>query len=350
MCQFPRKITTHVPSPKNAYLMLPTTIEVPCGKCLECKKRRASEWRYRLKQESKDWSFVSFITLTYDSDNLPVYNHEDDRVYIGRKNKGVSTLYVKDLQNFFKNLRYHKHGIIRFKYFAIGEYGYNGTVRPHYHIVLFHNTRSTKKLCAVVSKVWNKGIITCTRANANRLAYVADYCSNGAVSAYERYKPPFMVCSLRSPIGYSWLNSDLARLCFERGERVVTDSFFTKSGQRISYKMCIPRFYLRKMGMIYNRDELLDIMAKEALFKRFGVKKPKTIICGTLKVDCDYERMCHQAYNKLVNSHKYREYEQHIKFPFSTWVTSFHQFELNALKKRLSVSPIQMHLLQISAG
>ena len=42
-------------------------IDVPCGKCPNCKKRRVNEWVFRLQEEDKVSSTSYFITLTYDT-------------------------------------------------------------------------------------------------------------------------------------------------------------------------------------------------------------------------------------------------------------------------------------------
>ena len=43
---------------------LPTGF-VPCGKCVECLKRRQREWFIRLEQECLVASSAFFVTLTY---------------------------------------------------------------------------------------------------------------------------------------------------------------------------------------------------------------------------------------------------------------------------------------------
>lgn len=107
------------------------TVPLPCGKCPQCCKRRASGWSFRLMKEGEQHSLSYFVTLTYDTHHVPITN------------KGWMTLQKKDIQDFMKRLRktsftvYEnkkvKHNI---KYYCAGEYGTkNG--RPHYHIILF---------------------------------------------------------------------------------------------------------------------------------------------------------------------------------------------------------------------
>lgn len=117
-----------------------TSVNVACGKCQPCLKRRVNQWAFRLIQEDKRSTSAYFITLTYDTEHVPLTSRCN------------MTLRKKDLQNFFKRLRYHheKDGIYLseikknnkierkpIKYYACGEYG--GLFgRPHYHAIIFN--------------------------------------------------------------------------------------------------------------------------------------------------------------------------------------------------------------------
>lgn len=100
--------------------------QVPCGKCYNCKRRRASTWSSRLMKEYERSESGYFITLTYDTKYIPITS------------KGFMSLDKKHLQQFFKRLRqWHGKNHISIKYYAVGEYG-GKTYRPHYHIILFN--------------------------------------------------------------------------------------------------------------------------------------------------------------------------------------------------------------------
>lgn len=102
---------------------------VPCGKCPQCLARRISGWSFRLMQEERYSESAYFITLTYDSDHVPITN----RGYMG--------LQKRDVQLFFKKLRkaHTKNGTHDkpIKYYVAGEYG-GKSFRPHYHIIIFN--------------------------------------------------------------------------------------------------------------------------------------------------------------------------------------------------------------------
>jgi len=101
-------------------------VQVPCGVCPDCRARRASAWSFRLMQEDKTATSSTFLTITYDTRHVHFTK------------SGFMDLNKKDLQNFFKRLRYY-HGEQgnKIKYYAVGEYG-GRTKRPHYHAIIFN--------------------------------------------------------------------------------------------------------------------------------------------------------------------------------------------------------------------
>lgn len=150
---------------------------VPCRKCDACRIAAANSKAHFLQKELEKYDTKYFVTLTYSNDHIPfvaeqsnivcrmsspVYDDNDchrlsykvcdypdmldvltdvytptfDDVPI----KGhvmsdvIGVLHYKDLQDFFKRLRYNLNGQ-KFIYFACGEYG-DTTKRPHYHVVI----------------------------------------------------------------------------------------------------------------------------------------------------------------------------------------------------------------------
>jgi hypothetical protein len=100
--------------------------QVPCGKCYNCKMRRASHWSVRLMNHYEDAGNGIFVTLTYDTRYVPITK------------KGFMTLEKKHVQNFIKRLRqWQKDEAKSISYYAVGEYG-GKTYRPHYHLILFN--------------------------------------------------------------------------------------------------------------------------------------------------------------------------------------------------------------------
>ena len=103
-------------------------VEVPCGKCLECRIQYARAWADRCVLEAKQSKFNYFVTLTYDDEHLPYKN----------------SLNPDHLKRFMNLLRKHFKRKLGFdgkiRFFASGEYGNAGSriMNPHYHLLLFN--------------------------------------------------------------------------------------------------------------------------------------------------------------------------------------------------------------------
>lgn len=143
-------------------------VQVPCGKCPKCLKRKASHWSFRLNQETKVSSSACFITLTYETPPLT--------------ETGYQTLKKEDFQNFMKRLRKQTHN--KLKYYACGEYG-GSTTRPHYHAIVFNLPQSYIEKPEKLEKTWTHGHIHITHSNQLTIGYVAGYVLKGGYTPTE---------------------------------------------------------------------------------------------------------------------------------------------------------------------
>lgn len=100
-----------------------TWMSLPCGKCPNCMKRRTSGWSFRLVKEGEVSDTALFVTLTYDTQYVPLTKN------------GYMTLDKRDIQTFMKRLR--KDSDRKLKYYICGEYGGKRN-RPHYHAIIFN--------------------------------------------------------------------------------------------------------------------------------------------------------------------------------------------------------------------
>lgn len=66
MCLNPRSITRIDPVTKRA-----RTDVVPCGKCMECLRRRQADYAFLSKREALESGSVTMVTLTYRNDTMP---------------------------------------------------------------------------------------------------------------------------------------------------------------------------------------------------------------------------------------------------------------------------------------
>lgn len=190
-------------------------IEIPCGRCMDCRLEYSRQWAVRCMHEAKLYEQNSFITLTYDNDNLP--------------NNG--TLVKSDLQNFYKRLR-KKLQPQKIRHYSCGEYGDENN-RPHYHAIVFnyfppdaclYKRTKTGDLFTSdqLAKIWKNGNVIIGQVTFETANYVAKYATkkiNGekALAHYRRVdpdtgeiiqlKPEFATMSLKPGIAYRFYES-----------------------------------------------------------------------------------------------------------------------------------------------
>lgn len=204
MCISPIRIRH--PTNNNEFL------DVPCGKCLECNRKRINDLTFRLIEQMKESVTAYFFTLTYDNDNLPYMLYDVLGYYLGKSRisslplcynkiddiKGDLSLRVKeilpcfnkpDVQQLIQALRddyrrylklkgYKKDEIkskvSKIKYFITSEYG-DTTLRPHYHGVIFGWPWKIDDFLKTIEKYWKFGFVSGSVANENRLYYCCKY-------------------------------------------------------------------------------------------------------------------------------------------------------------------------------
>ena len=166
-------------------------VEVPCGSCLPCRKKKAAA----LKRLSEFVQYdmyrkglsCSFNCLTYTPRSLPLTSD------------GLPTLRKSDFQKFWKRFRMNmkRSGYdAPFKYLACGEYGEDHL--PHYHFIAFGLSDLVADNYSRLS--WREketgfplGRIDCRPLLAGGISYVCDYvitALNGqdALEAYDAKK------------------------------------------------------------------------------------------------------------------------------------------------------------------
>lgn len=157
-----------------------TRVMVPCGHCIQCLIEMQSDWSVRMSCElmSNLSRPAIFVTLTYNEENLPVNEVNEDTGEIFQKPCVVK----HHIQQFMRSLRNRvkreqkksnwKGWKGPLKYFIASEYGPEGG-RPHYHGIIFGLDKSHSN---IINEVWNKGFTYFGEANEKSICYVAKYC------------------------------------------------------------------------------------------------------------------------------------------------------------------------------
>lgn len=166
-------------------------IQVPCGKCHACLRKRSLDWTTRCVFESRSYGADNccFVTLTYNPDSLP-----------------KDGLCKRHLQNWLKVLRGYLYPA-KLRFYACGEYGTHGK-RPHYHVILFGVSKDTMDFM-VLSKnaFWRFGFVSVGFATERSIAYTAGYC-NKSYSWPKGKTPIFRVMSRRPGLGLRYFEEN----------------------------------------------------------------------------------------------------------------------------------------------
>lgn len=219
---------------------------VPCSRCGYCLRTRQISWSFRLLEEFKISSWTWFVTLTYDSVNLPtnfkdcpiLTKHWPDELDVPTLKSGDLQLFIKRLRKL--NARYHN---LQLRYYAAGEYG-SRYGRPHYHIIFFN---LHPKAAEHITRTWNKGIVDLQVCKNNEAVcnYVASYVVTAYADAIRINKRPFSLVSKRPFLGHTYV-SRMADY-----HRKLNEPFL----QRGKFKLKLPRIFI---------DRIFDQTAKNS--------------------------------------------------------------------------------------
>lgn len=249
-----------------------------CGRCLACRINYTSMWSLRLIYELSTADSASFLTLTYNDDNLP-------------KDNG---LHKDELQKYFKRLRINMQRKYRefepkIRFYACGEYGEKEKIymspgaskphgRPHYHAIVFGLDNYNDEHRKIAAESWNKCDLWLFDKNRGRnsamqevtpddIQYVTGYVQKKlsgemARELYGESLPPFSTCS-------QGLGLEFAKL---HKERLLNNGFTVFKGHKVS----IPRYFCEKFDvkrsdLIKNNSPIINnyLMSQEELNKLF---------------------------------------------------------------------------------
>lgn len=101
-------------------------IDVPCGKCSDCRNTYYNSLLQRCIVESRS-SYMYFVTLTYDNNHIPRLSLGDHTIFYSD---------YKHIQDMFKRIRFNNILDRDFRYLSVCEYG-DKRHRPHHHLLIF---------------------------------------------------------------------------------------------------------------------------------------------------------------------------------------------------------------------
>lgn len=258
------------------------TVNVPCGKCENCIKRRRMEWSFRLEEEMKHSKTCYFVTITYDNENVP-YDKWGNKILIAttleskknyletlrkpipkdkilkklkltgwfKNDKGGWYKYKKwednSLQGFMKRLRHYENGNTitweklynglnkndKIKFYGVGEYG-SQKLRPHMHVIIYNASKKN------IEKAWKMGDIQVLKATPETMAYCTKYLDKWKDKKQDWRKPPEFNEQSKN-LGIGWLENEKVINFYKRNLDI--NYLVNKKGIKIP----MPRYYRYKM-------------------------------------------------------------------------------------------------------
>lgn len=234
------------------------SIQVPCGKCVECLQSYQNSWFVRFYYEFLDHDKAVFFTLTYNNESVPTLVDDDGVVYY--------TVYKQHLQSWIKRLRTRTDK--KFKYFITSEYGPK-TFRPHYHGVFFGLSKNDIFTTLIdwqntFGFTQSRDVLLSDSADVvNTSRYIAKYCSKQEFEYSESSKKVYPTFHLISKgLGVSYVDKNKYFILKNKDiESIISRSELNLNG----YKYQLPRYYKDK---IYGQKTRLRIKLSDYLVKR----------------------------------------------------------------------------------
>lgn len=287
-------------SPKS-YSKEYSTFQLPCSKCIECRLEYARQWAVRCVHEASMHENNSFITLTYNDENLK-----------------SPWLDYRDFQLFAKKLRKTQNG--RIGYFVTGEYG-DQKKRPHWHALIFNyrprdlqpkyqNERGDHVSSSEsLEKLWGQGITEVGQITFESAGYCARYAAKKLVHGNDQDHPyqPISKKSSRQAIGKAFLERHWPDV-FNYGRVILPDGQETQ----------IPRYY--EKWLLKNHPEVWWHYVTEVKQKKMNEGEARE----QREQQRYWDQMDQRSWNKLplitklqrrkiIIEEKFKQLQKHLK-------------------------------------
>ncbi len=291
-------------------------VEVPCGKCYECRKKKARDWRIRMSEQLRETPHAVFFTGTFTDESIAIICNKYD---INKEDaKEVAT---KAMRLYLERLRKDNNGK-SVLHWAVTEKGHTNTRRIHIHGIFFM-TNYRANFVNFLKRNWSYGY-----------CYTGDYVNERTVNYIVKYmtktdldNPEFTGKVLCSPgIGKNYIKrwGDHHKYIQKQGNEKTNETYIFKNGQ----KGFLPTYYRRKL---YTEEE------RELLWIE-KIEEGKAWICGT-----EFS---------VKNEEEKQKFDNEIKNHYIPWAIRVHKDnpkmweKAKKIKRRLAEQKYKMTELQ----
>lgn len=242
MCLYTRLLDNmrYKPTKKNGGVIPPffdervLTVPVSCGKCVECKKKKAREWQVRLSEEIRHDNKCQYVTMTWSPEGLSKCIEEVTRI---KKISGYeldNEIATHAMRKFLERVR-KKIGV-SYKHWAITEIGGNYYEGLHLHALIWGDIE-------IIKEKWQYGTVwKGDYVNEKTINYITKYVHKTDLK-HKHYNSKIL-CS--KGIGKTYIKRGVNQNKYIPGN--TREEYRTRQG----IKLAMPTYYRNK---IYTDEE-----------------------------------------------------------------------------------------------
>lgn len=242
MCLYPRilKNKKYTSTKKNGGI-IPAVLDsrviyvpIGCGKCMECRRKKAREWQVRLMEDIKVNTNGKFVTLTFSNESIKALSKECEGAEGYELDNGIAK---KGVRRWLENWRSKYKKSLR--HWLVTELGGNGTENIHIHGIIW-----TDKEEEEIKEKWNYGHVWMGGyVNEKTVNYIVKYVNK--IDEKHKYYQSKILTS--AGIGGNYMQrKDVERNKYKINE--TNEGYKTTSGHEIA----MPIYWRNK---IYNESE-----------------------------------------------------------------------------------------------
>lgn len=307
MCKYPRKIWNprYKPSKKNGGHPEPhyddrvEYIEIPCGKCTECRKEKADGWRVRLQEHFKENHKCTFFTMTISPERM-----KELKKLTGCEDENDNRIFIYEFRLFKERLRAQLNRWdkkAKIDHWVITERGggheytgkdgqkHKGQERLHAHGIFFcPKNMSIRDFNKLLYEKWTAGFSFYGRyVSEKTINYVCKY-----MTKYDWKHPDFYGRTLASPgLGKCFIEKNRKYYQYKKGKTRQT----WRDNKGFMHKL--PTYYKQKLWNDKTREAIMiDNLEKGE--KKIGNWKFNTTNSKSIQEANNYmhERMQNEIY------------------------------------------------------
>jgi hypothetical protein len=232
----------NVPEVKDKRVLM---VPVGCGKCLECRKQKATQWQVRLQEDIRVNKNAKFVTFTFSDQELAKLESEIKEIEGYDRDNEVCRIAIRRFTE-----RWRKKYKKTVRHWIVTEIGGTRTERIHMHGLLW--TDETK---GTIEEIWKYGKVWIgDYVNGKTISYIVKYV-NKVDKNHKEYNSKIFTSK---GIGANYMQrSDIERNKYRKGETIET--YKTREG----IELALPIYY---RNHIYN-DEEKELLWLEKLDK-----------------------------------------------------------------------------------